>query len=119
MLILNTLACVIAPLDTLEKVLLTKDLKYVNFLMHSLAITNSVIWTLYHYNLKNYTLSLANYAGFACEATMFMGCLYALGIISEKNIITKFCKLWVSEFYIRPKVLFNQEKISLIGLNGK
>ena len=46
---LNTLACVLGPLDTLENLLRTRDIRYMNYAMHGLAVVNGIIWTLYHF----------------------------------------------------------------------
>ncbi len=78
-LVINTLACVVMPLDTLEKVLRTKNLEYVNFLMHGLGVVNGVIWTLYHYFNDVPSLALANFLGIVCEGFVFIACLYAVG----------------------------------------
>ena len=78
-LVINTLACVIMPLDTLEKVLRTKNLGYVNYTMHGLGVVNGIIWTLYHYFNGVPSLALANFLGIMCEAFLLIACLYASG----------------------------------------
>ena len=46
-LVLNTLACVTFPLDTLNKVLKSKDAGLINAPMHVFGTLNSFIWFLY------------------------------------------------------------------------
>ena len=103
LLIINTLACVLNPLDTLDKLLRTKDPSYVNYPMHVLGSLNGVIWTLYHFKMHAFTLSTANFLGLACEAVMAIGCLYAHGSLGNKHPAVLFAKMWVNYFYNIPK----------------
>lgn len=90
MFILNTLSCVLFPLDTLDKLLKTKDIGYVNYLMHTLNSMNAVIWTFYHFNLNSYTLAAANFSGLLCSMIMVIGCLYALGTLNADHPAVRF-----------------------------
>ena len=85
MLALNTLSCVLMPLDILDKVLKTKDLSYVNYAMNTLGAINSVIWTTYHATLGSMFLAFANSTGFICEMFLGIGCLYANGTLEANH----------------------------------
>jgi hypothetical protein len=76
-LVLNTLACVLGPLDALEKVLLTKDVAYIHKTLHFLGFINGIIWALYHFHHESYPLSLANSLGIVCECFLYIGYLHA------------------------------------------
>lgn len=45
---MNTLAAVLMPLDQLDKVLATRDLSYVSYLMNSLNAISCLLWGLYY-----------------------------------------------------------------------
>lgn len=45
---MNTLAAVLMPLDQLDKVLATRDLSYVSYLMNSLNALSCLLWGLYY-----------------------------------------------------------------------
>lgn len=77
--VLNTLACVVMPLDTIDKVLRTKDLNYVNYFMHGLGVINGFIWTTYHLFNGAPHLGVANGLGLVCEGFLAIACLYASG----------------------------------------
>ena len=103
-LVINTLACVVMPLDTIEKVLRTKDLNFVNFFLHGLGVINGIIWTMYHYFNGASHLALANALGLLCEAFLGIACLYASGYISSPKhpavVLTfKFAEI----FFVVPK----------------
>jgi hypothetical protein len=82
---LNTLACVIMPLDTIDKVLRTKNLNYVNYFMHGLGVINGFIWTTYHFFNGAPHLGFANALGLVCEAFLGIACLYASGKLPERS----------------------------------
>ena len=115
MFVLNTLSCVVMPLDILDKLLRTKDLSYVNFPMHILGTINSVIWTLYHYSLGSYFLAAANSTGFLCEMVLGIACLYSVGTIGPKHPGTQFARLWADALYNTPKALLGMGEDRLKG----
>ena len=45
---MNTLAAVLMPLDQIDKVLNTRDLSYVSYLMNSLNAISCLLWGLYY-----------------------------------------------------------------------
>ena len=103
--IINTLACVISPLDTLEKVLESKDLNYVNFFLHGLTVVNCIIWTLYHYFNGALPLALANALGLLCEVFLGFACLYAAGTLPRSHPFVKMTFKFTDLLYTRPKEL--------------
>ena len=115
-LIINTLACVVMPLDTLEKVLRTKNLEYVNYLMHGLGVVNGVIWTLYHYFNNVPSLALANSLGIVCEGFVLIACLYATGYFhSLSHPAVQLASKVADYFFIKPRELIN----SILNSRGK
>ncbi len=107
-LFINTLACVVMPLDTLEKVLRTKNLGYVNYTMHGLGVVNGVIWTLYHFFNGVPSLALANFLGILCEIFVFIACLYASGYFpNPSHPAVQLAATVAYLFYIRHRTIFN------------
>ena len=104
-LVINTLACVISPLDTLDKVLRTKDLNYVSYSMHTLGVVNGIIWTLYHFLNQAYPLAIANSLGVLCEIFLLFGCLYGTGFFSSGHPLVALSYLFVNSFFNKPKEL--------------
>ena len=106
--IINTLACVVMPLDTIEKVLKTKDLNYVNFFLHGLGIINGIIWTLYHYINGAQHLAFANFLGLLCEAFLVIACLYASEFFqSSKHPLVALTFKFADIFFVSPKKLLS------------
>jgi hypothetical protein len=115
--VINTLACVVMPLDTIEKVLRTKDLNYVNFFLHGLGIINGIIWTLYHYFNGALPLAFANSLGLVCEGFLGLACLYASGYFpSPRHPAVALTIKVVETFYIAPKEMI--EGLALRKLVG-
>ena len=116
--VINTLACVVMPLDTIEKVLRTKDLNYVNFFLHGLGIINGIIWTMYHYFNGATPLAFANALGLLCEAFLGIACLHASGYLpSPKHPAVTLTFKFAEIFFVVPKQLLEEFafKKSLIG----
>lgn len=100
--IINTLACVIGPLDTLDKVLKTRDMNYVHYVMHGLGVVNGFIWTIYHFYHEAYNLSMANALGILCEAFLLIGCLYAKGELPRSHIAVQLAFIFSQIFFAKP-----------------
>jgi hypothetical protein len=118
--VINTLACVVMPLDTIEKVLKTKDLNYVNYFLHGLGVINGIIWTLYHYFNRALPLALANALGLLCEGFLFLACLYASGYIPSQNhpavaLTFKF----VEAFFVKPKHILEDFTLKRFLIGGR
>ena len=108
---LNTLACVVMPLDTIEKVLQTKDLNYVNYFMHGLGVINGVIWTIYHQVNGSTKLAAANALGLLCEVFLGIACLYAKDILARDHPGVQATRLFADIFFVRPKqMLLGEDK---------
>ena len=117
---INTLACVVMPLDTIEKVLRTKDLNYVNFFLHGLGIINGIIWTLYHYFNGAVPLAFANALGLLCEVFLGLACLYASGYFpSPRHPAVALTFKFVETFYARPKEMIEAFAVKNLLVGGR
>lgn len=76
MVTMNTLAAVLMPLDQLDKVLNTRDLSYVSYLMNSLNAISCLLWALYYQMAGAFQLALPNYAGLICSILLIPACMY-------------------------------------------
>jgi len=128
--ILNTACCVIFPLDTTNKVLRNKDVKYINMPMHIFGTLNTIIWLLYTIQQGATAMVIANASGILFEMTVVVSYLYAQGIISKTHpayrVVRIIDKLIFevpyniskgTDFGIKKSEIITRKKSSLTGAN--
>ncbi|TNV76190.1 hypothetical protein FGO68_gene11810 [Halteria grandinella] len=110
-LILNTLACVVGPLDTLDNLMRTRDINYMNFTMHFLALINGFIWTSYHYLNHTTSLALANALGIVCEFFLFTGCLTVTQALSPNHPVSLLTNTFLEVMFRMPKKMLQTGEV--------
>lgn len=102
---LNLLACVLMPLDQLDKLLETRDVSYCSYLMNFLNLVSCLIWGLYHTEIGNTALAFSNYAGVIASIALVPGCLYATKTMEKSNPIVSLSNLFINLCYRCPSKL--------------
>ncbi len=82
---MNTLAAVLMPLDQIDKVLNTRDLSYVSYLMNSLNAISCLLWGLYYQLAGTIQLAVPNYAGLLCSIILIPACLYGSKTLNKDH----------------------------------
>ena len=85
MVAMNTLACVLMPLDQVDKVLATRDLSYVSYLMNFLNALSCLLWGLYYQLAGTIQLAVPNYAGLICSIILIPACLYGSKSLNKEH----------------------------------
>ena len=116
--VLNTLSCVLMPLDQLDKLLKTKDLSFVSYIMNFLAGCNAIVWGFYHLYMGT-VLSIPNFAGLACTIVLLFGILFANGTLSENNPLVSLARLWAFLFFNLPKKLLGMSEAPKVEITKK
>ena len=102
---MNTLACILMPLDQLDKVLETRDLSYVSYLMNSLNALSCLLWGLYYQLAGTIQLAVPNYAGFLCSIILIPACLYGSKTLKKDHWMVKISEISVNVLYRIPSKL--------------
>jgi uncharacterized protein with PQ loop repeat len=99
---LNLLACVLMPLDQLDKLLRTRDISYCSYLMNVLNAISCMIWGVYHWVNGNIMLSISNFAGVWASLILIPGAMYANKVMDLNNPAVVLSEISVNITYRWP-----------------
>lgn len=103
MICMNTLASILMPLDQLDKLLATRDLSYVSYLMNSLNAVSCILWGMYYQLAGAPQLAVPNIAGLICSILLVPACLYGQKTWEKGHFMVKIAEISVNVLYRMPK----------------